>query len=220
MSIVDDLKHSINKILRESRSNSFATQADRRHMLCQFANDLVGLKYGLRDIKNLKTKHIIAVVQHWQMKNLSISTIKNRVAAIRFICKKMNKANVVPANDQMNIGRRSYKPTYNRAIVNPNFSKITNPYIYISLQLQRVFGLRREESLKIKPHLADKGEVLELLPTWCKGGRGRFVPIRTDEQRYWLDQAKQLAGNVKNSLIPSGKKYIQHRQVYDKQAQA
>ena len=31
----------------------------------------------------------------------------------------------------------------------------------ISLELQRVFGLRREESLKIKPHIADKGDKLE-----------------------------------------------------------
>ena len=37
-----------------------------------------------------------------------------------------------------------YKKT--RAIVNPDFSKVENRYVLISLQLQRVFGLRREES--------------------------------------------------------------------------
>jgi len=77
--------------------------------------------------------------------------------------------------------------------------------------------LRREESLKIKPHLADKGNRLELLPTWCKGGRSRIIPIRTEEQRYWLDQAKLIAGNFGNSLIPQNKKYIQQRRIYDRQ---
>jgi hypothetical protein len=76
---------------------------------------------------------------------------------------------------------------------------------------------RREESLKIKPHMADKNHCLELLPTWCKGGRSRIIPIRTDEQRYWLEEAKQIAGKFGNSLIPEKKMYIQQRNIYDKQ---
>jgi integrase len=80
-----------------------------------------------------------------------------------------------------------------------------------------LFGLRREESLKIKPHMADKIIRLELLPSWCKGGRGRVIPIRTDEQRYWLDQATRLAGKFGHSLIPQNKSYKQQRDVYDKQ---
>ncbi len=55
------------------------------------------------------------------------------------------------------------------------------------------------------------------MPSWCKGGRGRFVPIRTDEQRYWLDQAKEIAGTFSNSLIPQNKTYVQHLFVYEKQ---
>ena len=75
----------------------------------------------------------------------------------------------------------------------------------MSLELQRVFGLRREECLKIKPHMADKKTHLELLPSWCKGGRGRLVPIRTEEQHYWLDRSKELALEFGNSLIPREK---------------
>ena len=71
--------------------------------------------------------------------------------------------------------------------------------------------------LKFKPHLADKGDRIELLPTWCKGGRSRVIPIRMAEQCYWLDQAKQLATKFDHSLIPQGKKYIQQRHIYDKQ---
>ncbi len=115
----------------------------------------------------------------------------------------------------MNIGRRSSTPKRNRSILNPNFSMIKNTHILVSLELQRVFGLRREESLKIKPHLADKGDRLELFPTWCKGGRSRIIPIRTAEQRYWLEQAKQVVGKFGNSLIPEKKSYIQQRRRYD-----
>jgi hypothetical protein len=77
--------------------------------------------------------------------------------------------------------------------------------------------LRREEALKIKPWRADEGEHLRLQDSWCKGGRGRYIPIRTPEQRYWLDQAKKLVEFKDLSLIPVKKSYIQQRHVYDKQ---
>ncbi len=217
MSIKNELKHSVRVILKRNNEGSFSTQATRRHTLIRFANDLVTLGYGLREIRNLKGKHIKAVVQHWQQKDLSISTIKNRMAHLRYLCEKINKANIIPKNDDLNIGKRKYTSQTNRALLNPDFTGIGNKYIQISLELQRLFGLRREESLKIKPHLADKGNILELLPSWCKGGRGRFVPIRTEEQRYWLAQAKEIAGSFGNSLIPQDKSYVQHLYVYEKQ---
>ena len=125
----------------------------------------------------------------------------------------------VADNDELLIAKRSYVPQHNRALVDPDFSAIGHYNIRVSLELQRVFGLRREESLKIKPFLADKGTVLELQPTWCKGGRGRFVPIHTDEQRYWLAEAKRIADDKTASLIPKRKNYIQQRYIYEKQAQ-
>lgn len=218
MSVVRDLQRSIKTILKHNRDGSYATQASREQMLMCFANDLVIQGYRLNRIQGLKPKHVVAVVKCWQQKKIAISTIKNRTSALRNICEKIGKTNIVPTNDNLNIGKRKYTPSVNRAIFNPDFSKISNEYIHISLQLQRVFGLRREESLKIKPHMADKSNQLELMPSWCKGGRGRFIPIRTDEQRYWLEEAKRIVGDYGLSLIPLEKKYIQQREVYDKQA--
>lgn len=216
MSIKHDLQHSIKK-LYQAREHSYATQADRLHILNQFAKDLISLGYRLPKIQGLKQKHIEAVVKYWQEKGLSTATIKNRTACLRNLCDKLNKKNIIPSNDELRIGKRTYKPKENKAIFNPDFSKITNKYILISLQLQRVFGLRREESLKIKPMMADKGDKLELLPTWCKGGKGRTIPIRTEEQRHWLNEAKKLAGKFDQSLIPPNKNYIKQRRIYDKQ---
>jgi hypothetical protein len=123
------------------------------------------------------------------------------------------------SNKSLNIGSRKQVATQNKAIHPANLNRITDPYIQISLQLQRTFGLRREESLKIRPHMADKNDKLLLLGTWCKGNRSREIPIRTEEQRYWLDQAKQLCTQLDHSMIPPHKSYIRHRHVYDKQLQ-
>lgn len=217
MSAKTDLKRSIFQVLNSNRDGSYATQNDRKLMLFRFAEDLVNLGFKLHSIQGLKQKHITAVIEFWKSKNLSASTLKNRTAVLRHLCARINKSSVVADNAQLAIEKRVYIPRGNRAIYNPDFSKISNKYVRISLELQRVFGLRREESLKIKPWLADRGEYLYLQPSWCKGGRDRDVPIRTEEQRYWLDQAKALVSHKDHSLIPQEKSYIQQRYVYDKQ---
>ena len=49
----------------------------------------------------------------------------------------------------------------------------------LSLRLQAAFGLRREESIKIVPSWADRGNSLALKDSWTKGGRQREIPTRT-----------------------------------------
>lgn len=219
MSVKTKLKYSLDNLLSSDNAGSYATRFDRHRMLGQFADQLLALGYKLPHIQGLKQKHIIAVVEHWKQQQLSSGTLKNRLSVIRHLTALMNKPQIVPSNQVLAIEPRRYVSAVNRALYKPDFSRINNPHIRISLELQRIFGLRREESLKIKPHMADRKHELELYPTWCKGGRSRMVPIRTEEQRYWLEQAKKLAGHYGQSLIPENTSYIRHRDVYDKQVQ-
>lgn len=219
MSIKTQLKRSLYQLLKNDNSGSYASKHDRKGILNHFVKDLVTLSYKLPAIQNIKSKHITAVVEHWKQQGRSSGTIKNRLSAIRHMAVLMNKADVVPSNQALLIAPRQYVTSKNRAINQADFSNIKSPEIKLSLELQRVFGLRREEALKIKPQLADKQDKLELQPSWCKGGRGRTIPIRTEEQRYWLDQAKMLTENTSGSLIPEGKSYIKQRYIYVKQLQ-
>lgn len=221
MAIKHQLQQSIFHVLKHNRDGSFETQIARRNILFQLSGDLVAGRYKLRNVYGLKQKHVIFLNNHWKEKGISIATIKNRNAHLRWLCEKLGKANVVPSNDQLGVGKRNYVGTNNKAIdlKDVDLGKITNPYILVSIHLQRYLGLRREESLKIKPHLADKEDHIVLQPSWCKGGRGRIVPILTPEARHWLDEAKKLAVNPDQSLIPINKTYIQHRHLYDKQVQ-
>jgi hypothetical protein len=83
---------------------------------------------------------------------------------------------------------------------------------WTSLQLQAAFGLRREESIKLIPAWADRGDRLVLKASWCKGGREREIPIQTREQRQLLDDAKALAAG--KSLVAPGyatyAEYLKH----------
>ena len=88
----------------------------------------------------------------------------------------------------------------------------------MSLRLQAAFGLRRGESIKIRPEWADRGDRLALKDTWTKGGRPREIPIRNAEQRQVLDEARSLAGS--GSLIPAERSYVEQLRRYEYQCAA
>ena len=84
----------------------------------------------------------------------------------------------------------------------------------LSVELQRSFGLRREEAIKFRPSVADHGDYLRLQSSWTKGGKARDIPVRTPAQRALLERARALAGT--GSLIPGRLSYIQQRKKYDR----
>ncbi len=89
----------------------------------------------------------------------------------------------------------------------------TGAYVRMSLELQRAFGLRREEAIKFRPSYADRGDHIVLKASWTKGGRERTVPIRNARQREVLDRAHRLAGA--GSLIPPDRNYAHQLRVYE-----
>ena len=70
-----------------------------------------------------------------------------------------------------NLRLANFTPAYSHFVLNGQ----TRP----SLQLQAAFGLRREESIKIKPRWADGRNILRLQNSWAKGSKYREVPIAT-----------------------------------------
>jgi hypothetical protein len=75
------------------------------------------------------------------------------MAHIRWLVEKLNKPNMVSSSDALGIGRRQYVTKDNKALSleNINLNKISNPYVYVQVHLQRHLGLRREEAIKLKP---------------------------------------------------------------------
>ncbi len=84
-------------------------------------------------------------------------------------------------------------------------SRVTDPYTALSLRPQAAFGLRREESIKVRAALADRGDVFKLQASWTRGGKERDIPIATAAQRKLVDQVTRFAGT--GSLIPAEMSY-------------
>lgn len=213
---IKSVHYSIHECMKKHKGEfSRATFSDRTQRLEAMFKELHSLGYETTHIGRVKQKHIGILVKHWQASGVSIGSIKNRMSDLRFVCRVYNRNNVVKSNADYNIGNRCYIPSENKALHNPDFSTLQDAHIRCSIELQRAFGLRREECIKIIPSRADEGTLLRLKASWTKGGIERAIPIRTKEQRYWLERAKNLVGK-KKSLIPEGKTYIQQRRLYDR----
>jgi hypothetical protein len=205
---VRDLNYQLKQLGNRNRDGSYATGADRARMLSLFANQLHELGYRHMGVGSLKPKHVEALLERWQAEGIATGTLKNRLATLRWWAEKIGKQNVIAReNDNYGIDRRQFVTNLDKGkdLDPARVDKVASPYVAMSLRLQAAFGLRREESIKIRPGWADQGNALRLQASWTKGGRERVIPIGTPEQRGLLEQAKRLADG--GSLIPKDATY-------------
>lgn len=202
-----NLAYQIRQVCVRTKSGSFSSQASRLRLGSVLARDLEECGFRNLDIKNMKPKHIDAVVGRWK-ERLSPGTIKNLMSLVRRVAEYIGKENIVkPTNREYGIADRVHVTNVSKAtyVTDEQLARVTDPYAKASLRLQREFGLRVEESLKIRPVWADLGARVRLKASWTKGGRYREAPITTTAQREAIDYAKSVAG--KGSLIPNGMSY-------------
>ena len=216
-----NLNYQLKELSRRNRDGSYSTQAHRDRILSLCAKQLPKLGYFNLRAKSLKPKHVEALVRHWQDQGLSTGTLKNRLAALRWWAEKVNKAHVMARdNTHYGIESRTFvaKHSKGQSLTEEILERIQDPFVRISLQLQRFFGLRREEAIKFIPSYADRGHHLQLKATWTKGGRARTIPIRTQAQWDVLARAHKLAGA--GSLIRQDRRYVDQLHVYERQVSA
>lgn len=131
----------------------------------------------------------------------------NQVKGCR-LAEKIGKQNIVRRdNAAYGIPERQHVSNTSKAktLDGEQLSRIADPYTAMSLRLEEAFGLRREESIKVRPGWTDRGDVLHLKASWTKGGRERDVPVTNAMQRQVLEEAKTLAQG--GSLIPTEMNY-------------
>ena len=198
------LNYELKQLCKHNRDGSFATQANRERILTLIANQLREMGFVNMHVQSLKPKHVEKLVERWQAEGLSTGTLKNRMSTLRWWAEKSGKATVVAkSNDVYGIAERRYITNFSKArqLTSGDLAQVADPYTRMSLRLQAAFGLRREESLKIRPGWADRGDILRLKDSWTKGGRDREIPIRNAEQRQVLDEAKRLAGKGRQPVV-------------------
>jgi site-specific recombinase XerC len=213
-----NLNYQLKQLCRNNRDGSYGTQTARSRILGLIADQLETLGFRRMNAQSLKPKHIQALIQFWKTAGISAGTQKNRLSAIRWWARKINKTSVVAKdNSQYGIGHRTYIPTQSKAqVLDLNkLAKVNDARVRMSLRLQSEFGLRREEAIKFQPSYAIQDDHIRLKAAWCKGGRARTIHITNDEQRHLLVDVIELAKG--GSLIHSLMTYVQQLHRYEGQ---
>jgi len=223
MSKKHQMVNSVIVAIKNNKDGAYRTQNDRRTALIDMAKTLHHLDYKLDHLRYMKPKHIHALVQHWKANGDTAGSMKNRMSHIRWLMRKFDgKIHMVPSNDDLGIPKRVYvsNEDKSRTLNEVDLNKIQDPLMQHSLKGQELFGLRVETSLKIQPYIADAGQYLFIKKGWAKGSKEGMVPIRTQAQRDWLDEAKQLVKHKNSSLIPPNMTYITYRRKFENTCKA
>ena len=209
------------KLTFRHRENGYNTQRARRVIVKMMAHQLGNMGFRQLKAKNLKEKHALALIERWRNEGLSAGTLKNRMGVLRWVYEKVNKSwMLAKRNADYGIANRQYQTNVSKAreVALENLERIKSEHVRLSVEMQRAFGLRREEAMKIRVAWADRGTHLKLEGSWTKGGRERTIPIRTEAQEKLLDRVKALTGS--GSLIPAGSTYVKHMKLYENQTAA
>jgi integrase len=207
---LDNLALSLRGLCEHNRDGSRMTQAQRALGLSMIAVELKQLGFKLPDARSLKGKHVEALLKLWRGNDVAHATLKNRVAWLRWWSVKAGKVGMIPRdNAALGISEKTtWKGTRAAATMADKFERLPER-MQLAIRLQMAFGLRLEESLKIRVSEADRGTMLVMQPSWCKGGRARSIPLSHPRQRDLLDDARRVCGD--GSVIPDHMSYIGFR---------
>lgn len=218
-----DLVYSVAVLCKHNRDGSFGTAAERLKSLKNAMQRLSDAGYGIRDVNQLKGKHIRFLINQWKSDpNITTGTIKNRMSHLRWLAEHIGNPRIVErSNSNYDIDNRKYVDNHTnkaKTLSESNLERLTDDFTRYSLRLQQEFGLRREEAIKFQPKFADRETEIVLKGSWCKGGRERTIPITTQEQRDLLNKIHTFCReNGTKSLIPNHKNYEQQMRTYEYQ---
>ena len=211
------LNWHIKKICERNRDGSYATRVARERTLALAANELHDLGYRrIANARNLKSKHIYALVNHWTSRGITTGTIKNRMSHLRWLSEKTNNLTLLSSNNEhYGIPRRRYVGMDRSvAFTDQQITQIADPHIKCAALLQREFGLRREEAMKFVPVIAVQDTCIRIHPSWSKGGRGREIPVLSSAQHHVLAEVTKVAAG--GSLIPNHRDYRTQVRLFEK----
>ena len=134
-----DLNYQLSKLCRDNRDGGFSTQATRSRILDLIANQLQTLGFRRMPSTSLKPKHIDALLAHWREQRISVGTLKNRLSALRWWAKKVNKPSIIAKDNSVyGIGKRQYVAKQSKAqdLDEKKLSLISNEFVRLSIRLQ------------------------------------------------------------------------------------
>ena len=83
------------RLLDGNRQGSHGTRRGRGYVLAQAAETLHRLGYRGLKAQGLKGRHVEALVAEWERQGLSDGTLRNRMAHLRWLARRIGKPGIV-----------------------------------------------------------------------------------------------------------------------------
>lgn len=194
------------------------TRRERRVVIERSLRDLHRRRgFKLHRLKNLRWKHVLAMLEEWQARSLQPSTLSGYVSHLRTFCGWLGKPQLIAMIDQYidanpALVRRRTVTDVDRSERAAHLdvrdmlerAKAREERFAAILALMIAFGLRSQEAMLFRPHLALRDGVIHVL--WgTKGGRPRSLQLVLTKQHYAvLEWAQNFARTRSDSMIPTG----------------
>ena len=198
---------------------SHKTRQERADFLRRFFRDLkVKANFAtVPDPRNLGDRHIRAIVAVWREERLAPATIQTYLSFLRGLALWLSKPGFIRSPAYYGLSPNEYQRDENAqrdkswtaasididAVVEQVIA--FDRYVGASLGLIRTFGLRRKESVMIRPHLCvvpfeatglppgeRQADNYVRIKEGAKGGRRRFVPLDSEQRIAALEFAQAV----------------------------
>ncbi len=158
----------------------------------------------LQDVRIFRTRHLRKLVSLWVSQGIEASTINLRLSVLRAFARWIGKAGVVPKTNDL--GRIGVSPRcaarVSVAMEDKSWEGVDREAVFravdavdrrygLIFRVQDAFGLRRLEAIRFCPHEDDRGDRLCIF-AGTKGGRLRYVPVATAEDRALVASCKEV----------------------------
>lgn len=183
--------------------------------------DLRDLNMGIRNLGELSARHARALIQHYEAKGHSGSSLQKKATVLRRFGTWIGRPDLVPrlidvVKDPKR-SARSYSSVESKAWTAKGVCtgdviermRQECPVAALQMEIQCEFGLRPREVVMLKPLSADQGHML-FVTDGTKGGRARMVPIDDPRKRELIERAKEIArGNSRGILSDKPSRTLQ-----------
>lgn len=197
------IQNQIRKIFRHTRQGSYGTR-DRYEDSCNQFAKFLDENFKMKNLKNLADKHIVDYVRHRQEQGRSGNTVKNDLAAIRFLHDQVAEArNEISSNKDL---QKKYGITLektpevkgNRAWTDEEFNgmiktarALGRDEIADAAIIARGLGLRISEVACMKRSQAEAALRTEVYPVGKEAKNGRE---RDNDYLAYAQEAKEALG--------------------------
>ncbi len=213
------VEQQADKIFRHTRANSYGTRAEYRGKCSQFCR-FISDKFKLQNLKNLDNKHIAAYIKYRQELGIAPKTIKNDLAAIRYMHDQIPNAKtelfdnqklskefglVLEKTPQVK-GNRAWTDTEYKDFIEFATKNGRQDVVDIA-KLCRHQGLRITEAVAMSRSQAEQAlrTGIYQVKGEAKGGKWRQVPL-SDEAREVLKERLKSTPRGERLFVKEGEK--------------